>query len=176
MHRVILFRGGMCGDLILSMLDKSYVKSVYPLKQKDDRWVMKKFYNFSMQQKDNYFRNTQGYTLSHDTDYCKTIEDNVIQLYCSDVEMLETFSRRFWSKNPEHSVKHVVDDLNSDYNNRIKDYKHDIELWQDFHVFKKRFDIKNVFKKHFVDDVRKHFEIEDLKWANTVHEHWLSTE
>ena len=34
MHRVILFRGGMCGDLILSMLDKSYVKSVYPLKQK----------------------------------------------------------------------------------------------------------------------------------------------
>ncbi len=176
MHRVILFRGGMCGDIILSMLDKNYVKSVYPLKQKDDRWVMKKFYNFSMQQKDNYYRYTQGYTLSHDTDYCKTIEDNVIQLHCSDVEMLDIFSQRFWIKNPEHSVKHVVQDLNLDHNNRIKDYKHDIELWQGFHIFKKRFDIKNVFKKHFVDDVRKHFEIADVQWATTVHEQWLSTE
>ena len=73
-------------------------------------------------------------------------------------------------------MKHVVEDLNSNYNNRIKDYKRDIELWQDFYIFKKRFDVKNVFKKHFVDDVRKHFEIQDLKWATTVHEHWLSTE
>ena len=55
MHKVILFRGGYCGDVILSMINKEYVRSFYPLKNVRKRFLMKKFYNYTTKQKIEYF-------------------------------------------------------------------------------------------------------------------------
>ena len=58
MHNIILYRGGMCGDLILGMINKDYLHSHGPTdiedsicnqnKIKTDRQIMKKFFKFSL--------------------------------------------------------------------------------------------------------------------------------
>ena len=178
-NKIILFRGGMCGDIVLSMLDENYLRNKDPLKLQENRYVMKKFYNFSQHEKDNYYNNIEGYCLSHDTEYCKTIPNNVIQIYCSNENLLERFAKRFWSKNaPDNmnQLNHVMTDMNSTEETKVIDYKNSLQSWQNYNIFKHRFDIKNVFKNTFVDDVRKHFQITDLSWAKTVHESWLLSE
>lgn len=171
MHKIILFRGGMFGDIILSMLNKKYVRSVYPLKQVKERTVMKKFYNFSLKEKYLYLGKMDGYTLSHDTDFCRQInEDQVVQIFCSDKEMLSHIADRFWTKNPHESVAHVKDDLNL---GQEKTLAQDIESWQSFHIFKNRFDVKNIYKNCFLDDLESAFEIDDYEWAKTIHNIWL---
>ena len=174
MHKVILFRGGMCGDLILCMLDKQYLRSIYPFSQVKDRTVMKKFYNFSEKEKHEYFSKMTGYTLSHDTDFCKQINpDQVIQLYCSDEKMLKVFAERFWIRNEYDSVEHVKTDLNLNKKHTIVD---DFKAWQDHQVFKNRFDIKNIYHDSFLEDVKKTFPVADLSWAKTLHSIWLKSE
>ena len=168
-NKIILFRGGMCGDHLYKMLEPSNSKN-------NDHRIMKKFYNFSKQEKDNYYNNTKGYILTHDTDYCKTIAKRVIQIYCSDVALMEKFAQRFWSRNaPDrfNQLNHVMTDMKSTEESKVKDYKNDLEAWQKCNIFKDRFDIKNVFKNTFVDDVRKHFKIENLLHAETTHQSWL---
>lgn len=170
MHKIILFRGGMFGDIILSMLNKEYVRSVYPLKQVKERTVMKKFYNFSLKEKYLYLEKMDGYTLSHDTDFCRQInEDQVVQIFCSDKKMLPHIADRFWTKNSYESVAHVKDDLNL---GEDKTLVKDLEAWQSFHVFKCRFDVKNIYKDCFLNDLAKAFEINDLNWAKTIHDIW----
>ena len=172
MHKVILFRGGMFGDVVLSMLNKKYVRSIYPLKNVRERYVMKKFYNFSLEKKYKYVEKMDGYTLSHDTDFCKKInEDQVVQIFCSDTKMLTHMADRFWIFNEYESVAHVKKDLQL---NKDKTLAQDFEAWQTFHVFKNRFDIKNIYKKNFVDDLQKSFEIHDYNWAKTIHNIWLT--
>jgi len=174
MHKVILFRGGMCGDLLLSMLDKKYVSSYKPLKQIKDFVLMKKFYNYTFAEKNQYFKKfIDEYTLSHDTDYCYKIKNNVIQLYCSDKDMLYKFSERFWNKNDSASVAHVITDLKSSHHTKIEDYKNDISNWQSVHIFKKRFDMKDVFKTKFVKQVKDYFNLKDTKHAALIHSNWL---
>lgn len=181
MHKVILFRGGMCGDIILSMLNKDYISNFNPLKQNKERCLMKKFYMYSIEQKNNYYNrfnsnNKIEYTLSHDTNFCQTIKENVIQLYCSDISMLKKFSQRFWIKNSRSSVDHVIKDINSNEKNKIKDYEYDILNWQTAHIFPHRFDIKDVFKKIFVKQLAENFIVKNIDFAYFIHNEWLKTE
>ena len=174
MHRIILFRGGMCGDLILGMIDKKYVKSVYPFQHIKGRQRMKKFFEYSDKEKQEYFENMEGYTLSHDTEFCRNVNpDSVVQLFCSDKKMMPVLAERFWTKNDSKDVEHVKSDLTLDKDYTLSD---DMQAWQDFHVFKHRFDIKNVYKITFVNDVEKCFGIKDLGWAKTLHKIWLDRE
>lgn len=181
MHKVILFRGGMCGDVIFSMLHKKYISSIYPLKQVKERRLMKKFYNYTENEKKEYFNlfnnsNTIEYTLSHDTNFCQTIKENVIQLYCSDLSMLYRFSERFWIKNEFDAVEHVIKDMNTTPENKIKDYANDILNWQTAYVFPNRFDIKNIFDSSFSKQLIEHFSLQDINYAKFIHSQWLKTE
>jgi len=174
MHTVILFRGGMFGNIILSMLDKNYVRSIYPLRQQKERYRMKKFYLFSHQQKMEYFKNMDGYTLSHDTDFCRTVDqERVIQLFCSDLSMMEKLASRFWSKNSPEDVAHVKKDLALSETYTLAD---DLEAWQNHHVFKNRFDVKNIYDVDFVDRLEQHFKVKDVKWARSIHGIWLGNQ
>ena len=174
MHKIILFRGGMCGDLILCMINKEYVRSIYPFKQVRERTIMKKFYNYSDKEKHDYFSRMEGYTSSHDTEFCRNVNpDSVVQLFCSDNDMMPTLAERFWTKNDSDAVEHVKSDLGLNKNYTLSD---DMQAWQDFHVFKHRFDIKNVFKSNFVNDVEKYFGVKDYGWAKTLHKIWLDKE
>ena len=170
MHKVILFRGGMCGDTVLAMLNKSYVRSIYPRLLHRERYVMKKFYNFSNEEKLKYFKKMSGYTLTHDTDFCHTIpEQNVLQVYCSDIAMLAKLADRFWSKNDEHAVEHVKTDLKLSEEYTLAD---DFKSWQDQHVFKHRLDVAKIHDKSFPDYLNRIVGVEDIAWARTVHDLW----
>ena len=171
MHKIILFRGGMCGDLVLSMLSKEYIRSIYPLKPVRHRINMKKYYEYSYAEKKEYLDKMDGYTLSHDTEFCRQIDqEQVIQIFCSNNEILPTLADRFWEKNTKDGVEHVKKDLNLNKNYTLLD---DFKKWQDFHKFKYRFDIKNVYNEDFVSDVEKAFDLEDKAWASTIHRLWL---
>jgi len=177
MHKVILFRGGMCGDVLLSMLNKRYVENYNPLKQKKKFVWMKKFYKYSLKEKDKYFKQFDNdYTLSHDTDYCYKIKNNVIQLFCSDISMLAKFSERFWTKNDRPSIEHVIKDLNSTDNDKLKDYENDLLSWQTAHKFPKRFDIKDIFTNKFVEQVNNFFAVDNIEHANLIHTKWLKSQ
>jgi hypothetical protein len=172
MHKVILFRGGMFGDIVLSMLNKEYVRSVYPRKLVRERRLMKKFYNFSTEEKYSYLNRMDGYTISHDTEFCKQIDpEQVIQIYCSDEKMIPHIADRFWQKNPSQEVDHVKQDLNLNEHYSLAE---DIKAWQDFHVFKNRFDIKNIYSTRFINDLQKSFVVDDIAWAKTIHNIWLN--
>jgi len=174
MHKIILFRGGMCGDLILCMINKQYMRSIYPFKQVRERTKMKKFYNYSDKEKYDYFARMEGYTSSHDTEFCSKVNpDSVVQLFCSDKNMMPTLAERFWTKNESVAVEHVKNDLGLNKDYTLSD---DMQAWQDFHVFKHRFDIKNVYKSTFVHDVEEYFKIKDFEWAKTLHKIWLDKE
>lgn len=172
MHKVILFRGGMCGDLVLSMIDKKYVRSLYPLKHDKNRAIMKKFYKYSPTEKKNYLDKMHGHTLSHDTEFCKSIdEEQVIQIVCSSEKLLTLLAKRFWTKNDASGVEHVKSDLNLTQTYKLED---DFRNWQNFYQFKHRFDIKNVFNKNFVSEVDNAFGVKNLAWSHTVHKIWLA--
>lgn len=174
MHKIILFRGGMFGDIILSMLDKAYVQSVYPLRQVRERFVMKKFYDFSMEEKKSYLSKMDGYTLSHDTDFCKQVdEDHVIQIFCSDKKMLPHIAERFWTQNDYHQVEHVKTDLKLSEQYDLAD---DIHGWQEHHVFKHRLDTATIYSQQFPAYLDHMLGVKDLDWARTIHELWLETE
>lgn len=182
MHKIILFRGGMCGDIILSMIDKSYTRNLYPLENIKQRYVMKKFYNYTEKEKLEYYesfnQNKTEYTISHDTDFCfkPEIRKNVIQIYCSDEKMVPFFSKRFWIKNDFDEISHVIKKLDSTDKNKIKDYANDIISWQNFYKFPNTFDVKNVYTPNFINELKLQFEIRDLDWAKTIHAEWLTQE
>jgi len=171
MHKVILFRGGMFGDITLAMLNKKYVKSIYPKLLFKERRLMKTYWNFSTEEKYSYLDRMNGYTISHDTEFCKQIDpEQVIQIFCSDEKMIPHMAERFWQKNISHTVDHVKQDLklNDDYT-----LAKDMKAWQDFHVFKNRFDIKNIYSTRFINDIQKCFVVDDIAWAKTAHDIWL---
>ena len=183
MHKVILFRGGYCGDVILSMINKEYVRSFYPLKNVRKRFLMKKFYNYTTKQKIEYFNefNQTGkteYTISHDTNFCSRpeIKKNVIQLHCSDEKLVPHFSSRFFIKNDWEDVSHIIGDLNSTFESKDKDYAEDVTNWQLFYKFPNSFDIKNIYKANFLDELQSTFEINDINWAKTIYTNWLTKE
>lgn len=170
MHKVILFRGGMCGDVVLAMLDKAYVRSIYPMLLDRKRYVMKKFYNFSVKEKQEYFERMTGHTITHDTEFCRSLpSESVVQIYCSNEEILEKLAERFWTKNPANSVAHVKADLGLNENYALTD---DFKAWQDFHVFSNRLDIAGIYDNDFPEYLHRVMGVNDIAWARTMHDIW----
>ena len=170
MHKVILFRGGMCGDIVLAMVDKNYLRSIYPRLLHRDRYVMKKFYNFSDAEKIEYFKKMTGYTLTHDTDFCNTIpEQDVIQIHCSDPAILKKMADRFWTQNTASGVDHVKTDLKLSEQYTLAD---DLQSWQEHHVFKHRLDVAEIYSKDFPDYLNSVVGVKDIAWSRTIHDLW----
>ena len=181
MHKVILFRGGMCGDILLSMLNKKYVRDEKKWKNKKPLYAMKRYYDYSEKQKWAYFldyNSVKGlnYTLSHDTNFCLRVKTNVIQLYCSDESLLKVFSHRFWTKNSYNDIKHVIKDFNFSEKNKTEEYAQNLKAWQDTIKFPYRFDIKNIFKNNFITDFQNVFNLDDLSWTKRVHKDFIKRE
>ena len=118
------------------------------------------------------------YTISHDTNFCSRpeIKKNVIQLHCSDEKLVPHFSSRFFIKNDWEDVSHIIGDLNSTFESKDKDYAEDVTNWQLFYKFPNSFDIKNIYKPNFIDELQSTFEINDINWAKTIYTNWLTKE
>lgn len=181
--KTILFRGGMVGDLLLTMLDPECMITINgKTKLNPEQVAMKKFTNFSIQEKLDYYKNIKNkycYILSHDTDFCYNHNVNQIQIVCTDHQKLNMFSERFVAIHVnEESV--AVDNakkyLNSNDETFLDDYTQSILDWQNYYQFKNRFDIKNIGSKKFIKDVTDYFENVDKTHAQSVYYSWLAKE
>jgi hypothetical protein len=185
MHKPILFLGGMCGDIIILMVDPTCAVHSATIEHtfdnlKKPRQFMKKYWRYTNAQKDRYYSyynkvNSLTYSLTHDTDYAKTIPET-IQLHCSDIDRLEWFSTRYRKiyedrnngtvlKDLCKSMNFTVDGFNLQYANMIKD-------WQAFHIFDNRFDISLIGKDEFLDQAIEYFQIKEKDRAQKIYCEW----
>jgi len=183
MHKPILFLGGMCGDLILTLIDptsiikKNFVKDFSNCKIKKSRRLMKSFWKYDLNQKKMYYErfskiNKNFYTITHDTEYCKNL-DNVIQIYCSDQDRIHWISRRFKKFNTPDIVERVCDQQGFDLDNFENRYTELIANWQNSFVFKNRFDIKNIQTYKFIDDIEDYFGVKFADQTKNIYESWI---
>ena len=188
MHNIILFRGGMCGDLILGMINKDYLHSHGPTniedsvccqyKIKTDRQIMKKFFRYSNKEKEEYFKkfkNTPEYTLSHDTDFCLTKKENTIQIICSDNSKITHFAERFEKIHRNIVIEEAKKYIENTADTFVENYANSLQQWQDAFKFSETFDIKNIGKDTFVTDVFNKFQVKDKSWSLQVYDTWLKT-
>lgn len=192
MVKTILFRGGMTGDLLLGMLDKSSLEPLQNLitiedstcvdhKINRDRILMKKFFRYDQEEKDLYYKdivkyNQNIYVLSHDTDYClEKIPQNTIQLICSDEGKIEKFAERFKSLHRDKVIEEAAKAINGSIKTFVRDYTDSITLWQNCFKFEHRFDIKNIGKLEFIDDIEDYFKC-DRFWCEYIYKKWLQKE
>jgi len=162
--RIILFLGGMCGDLILKMIEKNPPKHLY---------IMKKFFNFNTEEKDSYYKNVR-IALTHDTDYCSDNPNNVIQIICSSPSKIIKFAERFEYLHRQKVIDEASDAINSK-GNFVNEYAQNITDWQNSYEFKHRFDIVNIGNPKFLDDVCTYFGTERA-WASNIYEEWCKNE
>lgn len=181
----ILFRGGTYGDLLIGMLDPTallntnnftldYAHSTCADKYiKYTRTLMKKFFNYNEKQKEKYycrFNNKDAWVLTHDTEYSTKHRGKTVQLVCSDLNLLPIFSKRFYELHEEH----VITEAKTMLENKLEfvdDYSKSILDWQNFHVFPKRFDIKNIFNRNeFIKDVAEFFKIDNTNYMEKIYD------
>ena len=188
MHNIILFRGGMCGDLILGMINKDYLHSHGPTdiedsvcnqyKIKTDRQIMKKFFRYSNEEKEEYFKkfenNDSEYTLSHDTDFCLTKKENTIQIISSDSSMFQKCATRFEEKHRDIVIEEAKKYIENTADTFVENYANSLQQWQDAFKFSNTFDIKNIGTSQFPDDVFNNFQIKDKAWSLQIYDTWLS--
>lgn len=188
MHKPIVYMGGMCGDLLLGMIDPDalylprvgkrfyYLATINQYQVRIGRTMQKNFWKYSEERKWRYHEKYNSfdctmYTLSHDTEFCSKIP-SAIQLYCSDTDRLSMFAERFEYINRERVIDIVCRDLNLNKENFVEEYAQCLQNWQNAFVFENRFDISNVGKDCFVDDVLDYFEVKDEQHARTVYNDW----
>jgi len=185
--RIILFRGGMCGDLILGMIDKNALlhrpgskkgySTINDYRIKKHRSKMKKFFNYTNEQKNRYYNNLTNTIITHDTDYLLN-SDDVIQIICSSEEKIVSFAERF----EKIHRKKVIDEARAAINSKgnfVEDYTQSILEWQQSFQFKNRFDVCNISTLDFQHDVCTYFKVigwGKRNWALSVYEEWCKNE
>ena len=188
MHKPIVYMGGMCGDLLLGMIEPNalylpriakrfyYLATINQYEVRIGRTMQKNFWKYSNERKWKYHEkynkfNCDMYTLSHDTEFCSNIP-NAIQLYCKDESLLNKFAERFEYINRERVIEIVCRDLNLSRSNFVREYAECLRNWQSSFVFENRFDVSNVGNDCFVDEVIEYFNVDDKNHARTIYNDW----
>jgi hypothetical protein len=182
MHKPILFLGGMCGDVLLTMIDPTSVcdytnkDSFKDCRTKKSRRLMKNFWKYNQQQKNLYYNrfskfDRDFYSITHDTEYSKTLA-NCIQLHCSDYTKSLWFSKRFRQLNAPSVVQRVCAQLNLNLDNFDVEYANLIVDWQSSFTLTNQFDIKNIGKDIFLDEVIDHYSVINRSWAKKIYKSW----
>jgi hypothetical protein len=187
MIRPILFRGGMFGDLLLAMSDKSCLleKTVYSKEYKKNsvagyyikytRTQQKKFFNYPQIKKEIYYSRFMKlkrvvYVVTHDTDFSKNYQDQTIQVICSDRLLTRNFAERFYRLHSNKVKEEAKAHMGQHTGDFVEDYAKDIERWQDYHQFKNRFDIRNIYNKEaFLADYNHFFKPSDPEWSRLIY-------
>ena len=185
----ILFRGGMCGDLILGMIDPRAVKKkighnnkitdsvINNHRFKPARYVMKKFHLYNDNFKKSYDQKLKNvYYMTHDTNFCLNEYNTVIQLV-SSADMHLQFAKRFariYTHRPnviQEAYSHI-----KQTGNFVEDYAHSLTEWQQAFQFTHRFDITDIFKDGFIEKTCDYFGSTDHDWAKKIYDEWTLNE
>ena len=188
---IMLFRGGMCGDLLCILLDPTMFKRrILSVNDDDDivlgqiikpqRARLKKFWRFSTVEKISYVNRLAAFPgiflSSHDTDLSMThFPNETQQVICSDLRLLHNFSRRFADLHRNRVIQEAAKAINSK-GDFIDDYEASIKLWQDAFDLPNKIDIARIYHKDFTDYLSDKFPKMDVSRARELHGRWLISE
>ena len=129
-------------------------------------------------EKETYFKkyeNNNEYTLSHDTDFCLTKKENIIQIVCSDSSKFTHFAKRFEEQHRNLVIDEAKKYIENTADTFVENYTNSLQQWQEAFKFPNTFDIKNFGTSHFVDDVCNKFQVEDKAWSLQIYDTWLKS-
>ena len=188
---IMLFRGGMCGDLLCILLDPTMFKRrILSVNDDDDivvgqiikpqRARLKKFWRFTNIEKIHYVNrlaNFPGIFLSsHDTDLSMEHYPNETQqVICSDLNLLHNFSKRFYDMHKNRVIQEAAKAIGSK-GDFIEDYQASIKLWQDVFDLPNKIDISRIYHRDFIDYLATKFPSMDINRARGIHDKWLISE
>ena len=182
----ILFRGGMCGDLILGMIDPNAVKkktgyndkitdsTINNYRFKPARYIMKKFHLYDDNYKKSYDQKLKDiYYLTHDTDFCLNKFNKVIQLISSPLMHLK-FAQRFATiyKHRPHVIAEAYSHIKQN-SNFVDDYASSLTEWQRAFKFEQQYDVSDMLEPNFVEKTLEYFEVDNFDWANQIYNDWI---
>ena len=185
----LLYRGGMCGDLILAMIDPNALKKrtgyndkitdsvINDYRYKPARYIMKKFHLYDSQYKQKYTQKLHDqYYLTHDTDWCQQTKDRVVQVVCENKSLHKWFARRFekiYTPRP-HIIQEAYNHIEQT-NNFVSDYANSIAQWQQAFMFENRFDISDLHDTNFVERTLDYFGCDNYDWAMKIYSDWVQS-
>jgi len=188
---IMLFRGGMCGDLLCILLDPTMFKRrILSVNDEDDivlgqiikpqRAKLKKFWRFKTIEKINYVDKfvafPEIFLSSHDTDLSMSYYPNQTQqVICSDLKLLHNFSRRFYDLHKNRVIEEAAKAINSK-GDFVDDYEASIKLWQDAFDLPNKIDIARIYHSDFIDYLSSKFPKMDIDRARDLHGRWLISE
>ena len=188
---IMLFRGGMCGDLLCILLDPTMIKRrILSVNDDDDivlgqiikpqRARLKKFWRFTTVEKISYVNKLAAFPgiflSSHDTDLSMTYYPNETQqVICSDLKLLHNFSRRFYDLHKNRVIEEAAKAINSK-GDFVDDYEASIKLWQDAFDLPNKIDIARIYHSDFIDYLSSKFPKMDIDRARDLHSRWLISE
>ena len=188
---IMLFRGGMCGDLLCILLDPTMIKRrILSVNDDDDivlgqiikpqRARLKKFWRFTTVEKISYVNKLATFPgiflSSHDTDLSMTYYPNETQqVICSDLKLLHNFSRRFYDLHKNRVIEEAAKAINSK-GDFVDDYEASIKLWQDAFDLPNKIDIARIYHSDFIDYLSSKFPKMDIDRARDLHSRWLISE
>lgn len=159
--RLLLYRGGMCGDIIGALLDPTIMDRSKHDNLKLSRTKLKKFWRYTDKEKEDYvneYLSSDKVLLSHDTDLSYSHHGSTTQLICSNISKITLFAKRFEILHG----KHVVDEAKKFLDNQdnfVEDYARSLIDWQNYHTQFNRFDISNIGTAAFLDDLSEFFDV-----------------
>ena len=131
---IVFYNAGFAGDLISALINPNvFLKfSNGRVILKDDVWLLKDINNrtkWTIQQKKDYIKKiTQTYNVcsSHDIEMALLYKNNTLLPYCSDVNLLKKFHKRFKKYAPQQ--KTTFEEMLDQQNINCKIFKNKVDL------------------------------------------------
>jgi hypothetical protein len=180
MSRIVLYLGGMGGDLLIGCLNPSQLESIDKIVNiNPDHGRLKKFWQMTQSEKTSYINsyNDDIFLSSHDTEFSLNHIDKTIRIYCSDYNTLVNLSLRFRALHSTSVIEYICQQHGFNINTFDIEYANMCCAWNASFDFSCNFDIINIFNHQFIDDFSSFCQKHNFKFHNQIkglHQNWLA--
>ena len=161
MIRPILYMGGMCGDVILAMINPDHMMNGWLREE----LCWKNPHQWPTERMNEVMLTDQGYAITHNADWCWQHHKRVTQLTCTN-DQIEWCASRLYTANPPEQVPAIEYDQ----------YCVQMRGWIEMHKFPNRFSIENIMTRQFVEDVCNAFTVTNEQHAYSTWLNWRDRE
>lgn len=180
MSTIVLYLGGMAGDLFVSCLNPNQFESIdVAVTLKKEYGLLKKFWQMSHDEKVVYINNHNdtAFLSSHDTEFSQQYPKRTIRILCSNIDTLTKLSNRFRALHRPEILKHLCKQLNINEDRFDIEYSQMCQNWNNSFTFPIQFDIGNIFNTNqflmdFEEFCTAHSIHTDMKQVELLHTTW----
>ena len=153
--------GGMCGDIILAMIDPDHSHNGWLREE----LCWKNPTQWPTQRMEEAMHSGSDWVITHNADWCWQHHKLVTQLVCTN-EQIEWCASRLYTANPPEQVPEIA----------LEEYCTQMRGWIQMHKFPTRFSIEHIMTEQFVDDVCDRFAVRDQQFAYRTWSWWFQDE